>query len=56
MPFALFDCKREKEWLPGKPTLFSSLMIGSWANTFIFSWYVMVPLLLCSIASLAIIL
>jgi hypothetical protein len=31
-------------------------MIGSWINTFFYSWYVMFPLLLCSIASLAIIL
>jgi biopolymer transport protein ExbB len=31
-------------------------MIGSWSNTFFYSWYVMFPLLLCSIASLAIIL
>jgi biopolymer transport protein ExbB len=30
-------------------------MLGSWTDTFIFSWYVMVPLLLCSIISLAII-
>src|SRR5476651_422556 len=30
-------------------------MLGSWSETFIFSWYVMVPLLLCSIISLAII-
>ena len=31
-------------------------MIGSWTNAFFYSWYVMFPLLLCSIASLAIIL
>ena len=31
-------------------------MLGSWTNTFIFSWYVMVPLMLCSIISIAIIL
>jgi biopolymer transport protein ExbB len=31
-------------------------MIGSWTNAFLYSWYVMVPLLLCSICSLAIIL
>jgi biopolymer transport protein ExbB len=30
-------------------------MLGSWTNTFIFSWYVMVPLMLCSIISIAII-
>ena len=30
-------------------------MLGSWTETFIFSWYVMVPLMLCSIISLAII-
>ena len=30
-------------------------MLGSWSNTFIFSWYVMVPLLLCSVISIAII-
>jgi biopolymer transport protein ExbB len=30
-------------------------MLGSWTDTFIFSWYVMVPLLLCSIISIAII-
>lgn len=30
-------------------------MLGSWQNTFIFSWYVMVPLMLCSIISIAII-
>jgi biopolymer transport protein ExbB len=29
---------------------------GSWINTFIFSWYVMVPLVFCSIISIAIIL
>jgi biopolymer transport protein ExbB len=31
-------------------------MIGSWSNAFFYSWYVMFPLLGCSIASLAIIL
>ena len=31
-------------------------MLGSWTDTFVFSWYVMVPLMLCSIISLAIIL
>jgi biopolymer transport protein ExbB len=31
------------------------MLLGSWTETFIFSWYVMVPLLLCSIISLAII-
>ena len=31
-------------------------MIGSWSNAFFYSWYVMFPLLFCSIASLAIIL
>jgi biopolymer transport protein ExbB len=31
-------------------------MIGSWSNAFFYSWYVMFPLLACSIASLAIIL
>ncbi len=31
-------------------------MIGSWTNAFVYSWYVMVPLLFCSIASLAVIL
>jgi biopolymer transport protein ExbB len=30
-------------------------MLGSWTDTFIFSWYVMVPLVLCSIISIAII-
>ena len=30
-------------------------MLGSWTETFIFSWYVMVPLMCCSIISLAII-
>src|ERR1700722_17143570 len=30
-------------------------MLGTWTETFIFSWYVMVPLMLCSIISLAII-
>ncbi len=32
------------------------MLLGSWTNTFIFSWYVMVPLMLCSIISIAIIL
>ena len=31
------------------------MLLGSWTETFIFSWYVMVPLMLCSIISLAII-
>jgi biopolymer transport protein ExbB len=31
-------------------------MLGSWTDTFIFSWYVMIPLVLCSIISIAIIL
>ena len=31
-------------------------MLGAWQETFIFSWYVMIPLVLCSIISLAIIL
>jgi len=31
------------------------MLLGSWTETFVFSWYVMVPLLLCSIISLAII-
>jgi biopolymer transport protein ExbB len=31
------------------------MLLGSWSETFFFSWYVMVPLLLCSIISLAII-
>ena len=31
-------------------------MLGSWTNTFLYSWYVMVPLMLCSIISIAIIL
>jgi biopolymer transport protein ExbB len=31
-------------------------MLGSWSNTFIQSWYVMVPLVICSIISIAIIL
>jgi biopolymer transport protein ExbB len=31
-------------------------MIGSWSNAFFYSWYVMFPLLGCSIASIAIIL
>jgi biopolymer transport protein ExbB len=31
------------------------MLLGSWSETFIFSWYVMVPLMLCSIISLAII-
>jgi len=30
-------------------------MLGSWSETFLFSWYVMVPLMICSIISLAII-
>ena len=30
-------------------------MLGSWLETFEYSWYVMVPLLLCSITSIAII-
>src|SRR5882757_6354159 len=30
-------------------------MLGSWSETFIFSWYVMIPLVLCSIISIAII-
>jgi biopolymer transport protein ExbB len=30
-------------------------MLGSWTETFLISWYVMVPLMLCSIISLAII-
>jgi len=30
-------------------------MLVSWTETFIFSWYVMIPLMLCSIISLAII-
>jgi len=38
------------------PPLPSSSLLGSWVDTFIFSWYVMVPLVLCSIISLAIIL
>src|SRR5476651_506282 len=32
-----------------------SSMLVSWSETFLFSWYVMVPLMLCSIISLAII-
>ena len=39
--------------MPASP---SSSLLGSWADTFIFSWYVMVPLMFCSIISLAIIL
>ena len=31
------------------------MLLGSWTDTFVFSWYVMVPLLLCSIISIAII-
>jgi biopolymer transport protein ExbB len=31
------------------------MLLGSWTETFIFSWYVMVPLMLCSIISIAII-
>jgi biopolymer transport protein ExbB len=31
------------------------MLLGSWTNTFIFSWYVMVPLMCCSIISIAII-
>ena len=31
------------------------MLLGSWTNTFVFSWYVMVPLVLCSVISLAII-
>jgi len=31
-------------------------MLGTWSETFIFSWYVLVPLMLCSIISIAIIL
>ncbi|MDB4793583.1 MotA/TolQ/ExbB proton channel family protein [Methylacidiphilales bacterium] len=30
-------------------------MLGTWSETFIFSWYVMVPLMFCSIISIAII-
>lgn len=30
-------------------------MLGTWQETFIFSWYVMIPLVLCSIISIAII-
>ncbi|HUB66847.1 MAG TPA: MotA/TolQ/ExbB proton channel family protein [Candidatus Methylacidiphilales bacterium] len=30
-------------------------MLGSWTDTFVFSWYVMIPLMLCSVISLAII-
>jgi biopolymer transport protein ExbB len=30
-------------------------MLGSWSDAFLFSWYVMVPLLLCSVISIAII-
>ncbi len=32
------------------------MLLGSWSEAFFFSWYVMVPLMLCSIISLAIIL
>src|SRR5476649_1036400 len=31
------------------------MLLGSWSETFIFSWYVMVPLMICSIISIAII-
>src|SRR5271170_3755690 len=31
------------------------MLLGTWTETFIFSWYVMVPLMLCSIISIAII-
>jgi len=31
------------------------MLLGSWTDTFFYSWYVMVPLVLCSIISLAII-
>ncbi len=31
------------------------MLLGSWTETFIFSWYVMIPLMLCSIISIAII-
>lgn len=31
------------------------MLLGSWTETFVFSWYVMVPLMICSIISLAII-
>src|SRR5476649_2623203 len=31
------------------------MLLGSWTDTFIFSWYVMIPLMLCSIISIAII-
>src|SRR5476649_2753426 len=31
------------------------MLLGTWTETFVFSWYVMVPLMLCSIISLAII-
>lgn len=31
-------------------------MLGSWSETFVFSWYVMIPLVFCSIISIAIIL
>ena len=31
------------------------MQIGSWTEAFIFSWYVMVPLMMCSIISIAII-
>ena len=30
-------------------------MLGSWTEAFIFSWYVMIPLVICSVISLAII-
>ena len=30
-------------------------MLGTWSETFLFSWYVLVPLMLCSIISIAII-
>jgi biopolymer transport protein ExbB len=30
-------------------------MLGTWYDTFVFSWYVMIPLMLCSIISIAII-
>jgi biopolymer transport protein ExbB len=31
-------------------------MLGTWTETFVFSWYVLIPLMLCSIISIAIIL
>src|SRR5476651_2402796 len=31
------------------------MQLGSWTDTFLYSWYVMVPLTLCSIISIAII-